>query len=198
MTELLNLLPATETVCDHDHLRTRSLHRRKQLVVRDDARHAKFVGLKSEGSGHPAAAGSDQFHLRTGAAQQRDLIPCPAKDRLVMAMTVNQNALAVESRRRKTRPFRGKKISQQPDLPAQATSARVGRKQLQKFVAKDAGAAWLEKHEWQSGLNLRCHLIEHARKVRARCRKQTEVVERSPAAEVPARRFNCEARRTEH
>jgi len=66
--------------------------------------------------------------------------------------------------------------------------------QFVEFVLEDAGAAWLQKNEWQTGVDLRIHTIQYAPQIAARRVQKTEIVQRPPTADVTLRACDCETR----
>jgi hypothetical protein len=89
MSELVDLLAATEAVGDDDRGWPRGSNRREQALIRDGLRDLEFAGLKTKGPGHAAAAGLDEFDRGAGLAEKCYFIARAAEDRFVMAVAVD-------------------------------------------------------------------------------------------------------------
>jgi len=61
VSQLVELLTATEAVGNHDGGWPRGLNGREQVLVGDGLRHLELVVFETEGAGHAAATGLDQF-----------------------------------------------------------------------------------------------------------------------------------------
>jgi hypothetical protein len=64
MAQLHDLLPATESVSDHDGHRSSRLDRRQQTLTGNRFRNFELTGFKPEWAGHAAASGFDQVNRR--------------------------------------------------------------------------------------------------------------------------------------
>lgn len=198
LPKLHDLLAATKAVGDDDCVRPGGAHGGEQVLVRNCARDFEFFRFKAKRSGHAAAAGLDGLDRGTGLAEESDFICRAAEDRLVVAVTVHQNARAGEPRREEIGVVRGEKVGEEPGLAAEALRERIVGKELEQFIFKNAGAARLEEDERQIGFDLRRHAAKNAGEIRARGIEETEVVERAATADVPMRSFDVEAGASEH
>lgn len=97
VSELLNLLAATEAVSYKDRCGAGGSDCGEQVLAGNCARHFEFVGFKSKGSCHAAASCLDRLDRRAGLSKNRNFACRSAKDGLVMAMAVNKNVRPLES-----------------------------------------------------------------------------------------------------
>jgi len=197
VSQLVDLLAATEAIGNHNRGWPRGLNSREQALVGNGLRHLEFIGLKTKWSGHAAATGLDQFDRGAGLTQKRDFAARTAKDRLVMAVAVEENVRPVKASGGEAGRARGEKVGKKPDLLAQTFSAGIAGEKFEDLVLENAGATGLEKNKGQAGIDLRSHAVEDLREIGAGGRKQAEIVERPAAADVPAGRFHVEAGKTE-
>ena len=82
MSELVDLLAATEAVRNDDRGWPRGLDRRKQALIGNGLRYLEFVGLEAKGAGHAAATGLDEFDRGAGLAEKCNFIARAAKTAL--------------------------------------------------------------------------------------------------------------------
>ena len=191
--QLRDLLAATETISEDDGGWACGLNGGQQTLISDDSGDFKFAGFEAERAGHPAAAGLNGLDCGAGFAQQGNFAGRAAEDRLVMAVAVDKDVRALKAAGGKIRRAVGEPVGEQPDLMAQEFGARIVRKKLGQFIFEDAGAARLEKDEGQASLNLRSHAVEDAREIGAGLAEKTEIVERTPAADVAAGNFDLKS-----
>lgn len=130
VTELGDLLAAAETVGDDESVGIGRLDGGQQTVVGDGFGDFVLVALEAEGSGHAAAAGLNGFDDGTGVAQEGDFVRGSAEDRFVMAVAVDEDALAQESAGGAVGSVLGEKIGEKPDLIVHALRARIVGKEL--------------------------------------------------------------------
>jgi len=191
--QLRDLLAATETVGKDDGGWAGGLNGGEQALVGDGLGDLEFAGFEAEGACHSTAAGLDGLDCGAGFAEHGDLAGRAAEDSFVVAVAVNQDVCALKAAGGKFRRAIGEPVSEQPDLPAQEPGARVVGEELRQFIFEDAGTAWLEEDEGQTSLNLRGHAVEDAREIGAGRAEKTEVVKRTPAADVALQSFDLKS-----
>ena len=127
--KLADLLAATEAVGGDDRGWPGGLDGGKQAIVRDGLRNVEFIGFKTEGAGHTAAAGLNGLDRGASLAQERDFTGRTAEYSFVMAVAVKQNVRALETPRdeicRELRRLGGEEIGEKPNLAAKALRAGV-------------------------------------------------------------------------
>ena len=111
-----------------------------------------------------------------------------------MAVSVNKDLGACEASGSEVGCLGGEPVSKEPDGIAKACGARVIGEELGELVAEDAGAAWLQKQEWQAGIDLRCHAIEDAGQIGMRIVEEAEVIKGASATDVSFRDVHAKAR----
>ena len=116
MRQLRDLFPATEAVGHNQRHGAGGLDGWKQAILGDGLGDLKFAFLEAEGAGHSTAAGLDGLNRGTGLPQQRYFAGRTAKNRLMVAVTVEQNMCACESSSCPFRCFGGKPIGEEPGL----------------------------------------------------------------------------------
>jgi hypothetical protein len=109
VTELIDLLAATESVRNKDGCGCGRVHGWQKSKIRNGFGDFELVSLKPERARHAATCGVDLFHHRTRLAQECDFTGRPAKHSLVVAMTVQQHLRALKPA---SNPFR--RICRQP------------------------------------------------------------------------------------
>ena len=75
---------------------------------------------------------------------------------------------------------------------AKTLCAVVVREEIHQFVAEDAGAAGLKEDKEQAGVDLRSKPDQNLAEIGASLLQESEVVERTAAADVMARDFDDE------
>jgi hypothetical protein len=168
VSQLVELLAATEAVGNHNRGWPRGLNSREKGLVGDGLRHLEFVGFETEGAGHAAATGLNHFDCGAGLTQKRDFAARTAEDRLVMAVAVEENVRAPESVLEAAGDEAvwragGEEVGKEPDLLAQTFGAGIAGEKLEELVLEDAGATGLEKNKGQAGIDLRSHAPENLR-----------------------------------
>ena len=147
VSQLVDLLAATEAIGNHNRGWPRGLNCREQALVGDRLRHFEFIGFKTEGASHAAATGLDQFDRGARLAQKRDFAARTAEDRLVMAVAVEENMCPVEATGDEAGCASGEKVGKKPDLVAQTFGAGIAGEKFEELVLEDAGATGLEKNK---------------------------------------------------
>ena len=195
MRELSDLFAATEAVGNHDGIRPGGLNGGQQVLVGDGFRYFELIGFKAERASHAAAAGLDDFNAGSSAAQKRDSVSRAAEDRFAMAVAVDENLRSFEATRGEDKigSTSSEPAGKEPDLFTEPLGSRMAGEELEQFVFENAGAAWLEKDEGQTGVDLGSQAVEDLREIRACGGEETEVVERSSTAEVAWRNLDVEA-----
>ncbi len=110
MSQLVDLLAATEAIGNHNRGWRHGLDGREQALVGDGLRHFEFVSLETEGASHTAATGLDGFNRGASLTQKRDFAGRAAKDRFVMAVAVEENMRAIQASGDKAGGARGEKV----------------------------------------------------------------------------------------
>src|SRR5580658_9816209 len=88
--ELTDLRAAGEAVGDDDGVRRAALDRWNQHAAADRFRHLEMFAIVTECARHAAAARVEHFELEPVDAREERGFGCESRQRLLMAMAVNQ------------------------------------------------------------------------------------------------------------
>src|ERR1017187_2413678 len=110
-----------------------------------------------------------------------------------MAMPVYEH-LPMQLRGRVSRGIVLEKLAEEKCLVPQPGSARIGRKEVAQFIAKDGSATRFQYDDRNTGINLHSQGAQDSLKVLPGHVKHAEIVQRPPAAQVNSRDTDIKSR----
>src|ERR1700722_6506542 len=193
---LADLLAATEPVGNDQRGRPSLAHGWKQNAFAYCLRHSVLIALEAERSGHPAATRVGRLQIGAHGGEQRAFI-VGFHDRALMAVPV-QKYFSRKRRKAVAGSVALQKFAEKKRLVAQPVGAWIGGKKIVQFVAKHRGAARLEHHDGDAGVDFAAKSAQDALEVFHGAAEHPEIVERPAAAKMLSRNRHVKARMAKH
>jgi hypothetical protein len=155
-----NLFAAAEAVGDEDSFGRCGPDGGQENPFTEGLGDGEFIAFETERASHAAAAGVQQLYVGTGAAEDRDFV-CHLHHGFVVAMAVEDDLVTEMLRWLEIVDVAREKFAEEQGLVIEALGAGFVGKEIDEFVAEDAGAAGFEENEGEASVDLRGEIAEN-------------------------------------